>query len=104
MIKNHHALFFANIKEANKWRKKFINAAWYNGQEYYPNAPIKDSKGRTRINIIKKYSNPDEEFKAIWRDDAPYRDLVTDLKMGERIHHGIQIQQWGRKKKNKGKG
>ena len=65
---------------------------------------IKDSKGRIRINIIKKYSNPDEEFKAIWRDDAPYRDLVTDFKMGENIHHGVQIQQWGRKKNNKGKG
>ena len=65
-MKNFHTLFFANTKEANKWRKKFINATWYNNQEYYPKAPIKDSKGRIRINIIKKYTNPDEEFKAIW--------------------------------------
>ena len=73
--------FFKSFKDAVKWIRKFQKTEYSN--KYFAGKPFIDSSKRIRINIKKKFSNPDASFRATWSDitDVPTaRDCVNYMK------------------------
>lgn len=73
--------FFKSFKDAVKWIRKFQKTEYSN--KYFAGKPFIDSSKKIRVNIKKKFSNPNSSFKAIWSDitDVPTaRDCVTNMK------------------------
>ena len=78
--------FFINsikksFKDAFKWARKFQKTEY--ADKYFTSKPFIDSSKRIRINIKKKFSNPDASFRATWSDitDVPTaRECVNYMK------------------------